>query len=449
MIDKKKLLLAIGLLMLVLLLLLFFLLTRPSGSYLNVLPRDAKAVLRLDLSSLTQELGLSDGEVKQLFEKWEIEDAGTDLTSPSYGFVSNNGFLGLVIPVNKASRLEDFFEKKGYESESQRGYKWVTLESWLVCFDKSKCLLMGPASMGDMGHLRNQMAALMEQEQHEVKAKNHVDEMPGPVALYADLDVIPQVYSSYISNILPKEVNLNEVGLCSSLSVATRSLVMDNRLISESQHVKSYLLTLNDMARPIQGDLIHYRPESPFLFVTANIVGEKLLDLLRQNQTIRTYLLGLNMMVDADMMIRSIDGDVSLTMSEFSLHHPECLFSATLSNQDFLKNVDSWKTGLANSFGAGFRVLRDHDFYLQAGGEKGYFGVRDNKLYLTTSNTLAEEALRTATNQDLGQRIPSMQSCKLYVSMDVRKSRQEVNPLGLLLLGLPHQNELLDEMERL
>jgi len=449
MIDKKKLIWGIGLVLFAIALMLFFLLSRPSGSYLNVLPRDAKAVLRLDLSSLTKELGLSDKEVEQLLEKWEIDDTGADLTSPSYGFVSNNGFLGMVIPVDKSSQLEDFFEESGHEAEKQRGYKWVTLESWLLCFDNSKCLVMGPASMGDMGQLRNQMVAMMEQEEHEVKGKKYLDDIPGPIALYSELDVLPQAYSSFIINLLPKEVNLSEVGICSGLYVTSQALVMENKLITENKQVMSFLQTLNDMARPIRGDMIHYRPESPFLFATANLVGEKLLELLRQNKTIRTYLLGLNMMVDADMMIRSIDGDVSVTMPQFRLHDPEFLFSASLSNQDFLKNVDSWKTGLANSFGVDFRVLRDNDFYLQAAGEKGYFGVRDNKLYLTTSNTFAEEALRSASNEDLEKRIPSMQSCKLYVTMDVRKSRKEINPLGLMLLGMPYMNEFLNEVENL
>lgn len=445
----KKLILSVGAVLLAVALVLFFIIRKPSNGYLNVLPQDAKALLRLNLASLVNELGIDEKEARQLFEKWQMDALGVDLTQPSYGFVSRDGFFGMVIPVQKEAQLKKFLEQNGQEVENQRGFHWTAHESWLVCFDESKCLVMGPASTGEMGPLRNQMYALMSQRRHQVDALSKLDQVAGSVALLANLDVVPQVYSSFLHNLLPKDVDLSEVALCSGLTLDSRTLVLENKLLSENKNVLNNFQVLNELAHPIQGEMVRYRPESPFLFATANIEGEKLLELLRKDKKIRRTLLGLNMVVDADLMIRSMQGDVAFTMPRLSIQNPEFLFCGNLAKQDFLRNVESWKTGLANSFGVQFRVLRDHDFFLKAGSKSGYFGVRDKKLYLTTSQALADEAVRPATNPYLEQTLSSMQACKLFITLDVQQALQALAPFALMMGAQPQAYEAVDALERL
>lgn len=444
----KKLILGVGVVLLAFALVFFFIIRKPSKGYLNVLPQDAKALLRLNLFSLVKELGINEKEALQLLEKWEMGALGADFTQPSYGFVSKDGFFGMVIPVQKEGQLKKFLEQNGQEVENQRGYHWTAHESWLVCFDETKCLIMGPASTGEMGPLRNQMYALMSQKGHQVNALSKLDKMAGSVALFANLDVVPQINSSFLHNLLPKDVDLSEVALCSGLTLDSKTLVLENKLLSDNKNVLENFKSLNELAHPIQGDMVRYRPESPFLFATANVEGEKLLELLRKDKKIRRTLLGLNMVVDADMMIQSMQGDVAFTMPRLSLQNPEFLFCGNLVKQDFLRNVESWKTGLANSFGVQFRVLRDHDFFLKAGSKSGYFGVRDKKLYLTTSENMADEALRSATNPYLAQTLSSLKDCKLFVTLDIRQALQALAPFALMIGAQPQTYEAVDALER-
>ena len=447
--NMKKLLLGIGVLLLAAMMAFFFILRKPHYDYLNVLPQDARALLRVNLSSMASELDLDSREAIQLLQNWQIDKSGVDFNLPSYGFVSREGFFGLVFPIAKDGQFKRFLEQNHREVENQRGYHWITLESWLACFDKSKCLIMGPASSGEMGPLRNQMHALMSQKEHKVEALSQLDRMSGSAAFFAHLDVVPQIYSSFISNLLPKDVDLNEVSLCSSLKVDSKALKLETKLLSENRQILDNFKTLNDMARPIQGDMIHFCPESPFFFATANVEGEKLLEILRKDKTIRRTMVGLNMVVDADMMIQSVKGDVAVTMPRFNLQKPEVFFCGNLQKQDFLQNVDSWKTGLAQSFGVEFRVLKDHDFSLGYGDKSGYFGVRKNKLYVATSQDVADEAFHSASNAYLEQNLSLIQDSKLYVTMDVRQALQALGPIAFTQEGQTQALEILNDLERI
>ena len=115
-----------------------------------------------------------------------------------------------------------------------------------------------------------------------------------------------------------------------------------------------------------------------------NVDGGSLLEMLRQNPVARTFLIGLNLGVDADLMIRSIKGDVAVTVPASALQNPgNVLVTAHLAEKDFLKEAAYWKESAARSGAWTFRDFGNDRFYWAANGVQAYFGVEGETLYVT------------------------------------------------------------------
>ena len=73
---------------------------RPDNGYRSAIPRDAKAVMVLDFTQTAQNLGFTVKDLMLHYNK--MSNTGVDFTKPLYGFVAQNGNMGLVASVANA-----------------------------------------------------------------------------------------------------------------------------------------------------------------------------------------------------------------------------------------------------------------------------------------------------------------------------------------------------------
>lgn len=432
-------------------LLLFWFIGRGRNDTASIIPQDARAVAQLDVKGLSRDTGL---EADKLFARLgvaEADEAGLNLSAPVYGFVSGQGHFGIALSVKSQSRLKKALQQLGAEVESQRGYQWAVLRNWVIAFDSKRMLVLGPASATEAAGLRGQMVSLMKQEQTESPVLGELKNRPGSLKLISRLDVMPKAYVGTLRKWLPAGIDFSRVSAFVSLDAQDKSFTLNTELLSDDKQVKQTLAQADSLWQPIKGELLEQGPDSPVLWATAGLRGDRLLNLLRQNPAIRTRLIALNMCVDADMMLRSIDGDVTLSVPSISLNfkQPPLLLTAALANKDFLRNVDSWKSGLATGAGVRFRVLRDDDFYLSAGDVNAYFGVRSNQLYITTNSRLADQACRPSSAPGLQALLPKMQGRVFFATFDASAFMKGLGPLVQLLSGGNGMLELLGSVERI
>ena len=111
---------------------------------------------------------------------------------------------------------------------------------------------------------------------------------------------------------------LKDVQLLLGIDAEENRIEIDADLISAQPDVQAQLQKMGDVFRPINGALIERLRSNELLCVMCNMEGTTLLEMLRKNPKIRTGLLGLNMMVDADLMLSAIDGDVSFELTDLS-----------------------------------------------------------------------------------------------------------------------------------
>jgi len=376
----------------------FFALRKSGDAYANCLPYDATSITRLDAKSFLKAAKLGPKDLLDLLRRIrDNEDSndskslGIDVMRPIYGFSSASGNFGIVAAMDDIDDFEAYLEeesKAGRASEitSQRGFSWATVgEQWLLAFDKEKVLAMGPAVGAAQDQLRNEMARLMEQERKDSGLQSAIyDELKRsdePLAAVVAPEILPDASNTFL-----KQFNIssmNDALLRISLETDDNELEMDADIIAKSPAVKDQLNRINQLMRPIKGSQLNYAHADNVAWMALNIQGSELLDVLRSNQSVRTALIALNLVLDLDRIIRAIDGDVALELTTTDIFDnsdiqiKDLYLTADVANSDFLSDASTWGNQLI-----GVQALSQQDFAVNLGKSSVYFGVDKSTLYI-------------------------------------------------------------------
>ena len=393
---------------------LAWLLLRNDEGYTKALPQNPKALVSINLLDMATDAGMN---LLDLIEDKAGDDSGISFAAPVYGFVTEDNNLGLLAKVSDADDLQGWLQNNGCSVERQRGLKWAHLSSFLLCFDDDKALAMGPVSPSDEGRFRNQMSALMKQDSAPSELYHRLGQEKGCARLITRLDIFSK---ELLDDKLPEGIDLRGVRLIANLNIERRAVKLSTTIETYNPAIEKRMSQSDEVTSRIQGHLLGLGPSDPLVWLGCNIHGEKILELLRTDPSIRTSLLALGMCIDSDMIIKSIDGDVSISIPTFDgAAVPGFLLLAELKSQDFLRHVEDWKSGIAAEAGVGFQAFTDHDFCISWMGMDFYFGVSDKRLYITNRQSLVSEASTKANHSSRALRKDNVRGSRSYVTFDV------------------------------
>ena len=391
----------------------------------NVIPEDAKAVLVIDAKLALKQMDFSISDIFKALkhhqqQKDEDKSAwGIDMIAPMYGFVSSDNYVCGVFALNNAKDFEERISKENISVESQRGFKWANKGEILLCFDDEKALAVGPVNKAESDRMRGKMVEWMKQGSHKVPVLSSLKKDDGVVCLRSSLGVLPQALSNqFVGNI--QNINMDNVFLNASLKVKEKSFLLSTELDSEDENFTKYTSEFDNLLRPIEAKMLPSCIDEPMLRVIASVNGEDVLPKLRENIVVRTMLVGINLCVDLDMMIKSIDGNVIIEYGGRSASSPTFVASAQTKNQDFLKNAKEWCTG-SSTFGYSCQALDDKNFAIQSGGNKYFFGVHDDFLYVSSDNGKNLQFFVPTLGKNISLVREQIQGKRLYASVDVDK----------------------------
>ncbi len=401
-------------------------------------PKDATAIARIDVMTFLHDADFSSKEGKQLIQQImqteNITELGLDLNSPVYGFITESGDLGMSAAVDDVDALIEnchhlMQQGRATEIEKQRGYHWSVIEQkWLMCFDNDKALLMGPSVGSAQDGLRAKMVGLMQQSQKESAFNSllytYLKEKHEPIATMAEADVLPNDFRELLMKQL-KVKSLDGIQLALGLGSDKDDVRIDADLIAEQVELKQRLEELNSIFRPIKGDLINRADESSLLWTTCNVKGEQLLELLRKSPDLRTVLIGLNTIVDFDLMLKAIDGDLTAECTSLSFilgfrRQLPVRLLARLDNEDFLTQSDYWIKSAAANPAYELMAASPHDFVAVFDDKQAWFGVKDKTLYLTGSSSLANAEKSATPNAYLMADRSHIKGLRFYASLDIQ-----------------------------
>lgn len=407
----------------------------------NVIPADAKAVLVLDPEELASELDISILDILGGKASFSKGYSGVSTTQPCYGFISSEGYLCGVLALKSASTVQDAFEQYGLKVEKQRGLKWSYADNWLVCFDSDKLLSLGPVSAAEVGVVRGKMAEWMKQGEHSIPLLDKVD-AKSPLNVVAQMDVLDSPFLG-IHQFIPKDINLRDILFISSFSVKEKAISMDVSLQSDNAQANKFFDQADNVLRPIKGYLLNVGATRPFVWAGANVDGNDLLNLLRSNPSIRTMLLMLNMIVDADMMIKSLDGDLAIEVGDIVNKKLRLSLAAQIKDQKFLQNAKDWNSGLTKNFGINLSPLNPMEFVLEKGTDKYFFGVSHALFYVASDVMAASHVCHKNSYKELNPIKKNIRGSRFFVTANVDMLLQQ---MGDLPLGFHGNNPGFDRL---
>ena len=386
----------------------------------NVIPEDAKAVIVLDSKQLVKQMGFSISDIMDFLKSDKKEGIGIDLLSPMYGFLSNESYLCGVMALSDADYFEEAIKEKGVSVESQRGFKWAYSNEMVVCFNDKKALLLGPISQAESNNMRPRMVEWMSQSSSNNPLLSSVLKEDGALCLCSKMSVLPSTSIQQALKYLNNPFDMDKVYMHAALKVKKKSLQLSTYIDSDEEDIKELFSKPYGIFRPIQGKQLQSSVSDPILWIGFNAKGTLLLEELRKNSVTRLLLVGINLCMDADMLLKSVDGDVSFELSDITSKQVDYTFKAQVSNQDFIKNANEWNTGFLGN-GYSFKAIDNNNYMLQGEGKVSYFGVKDDLVYLTTNQDVAKDIKSNTSDSFASTNKSEITDKVFYASINVSR----------------------------
>ena len=382
--------------------LITLILTSCSGTdYLSVIPQGSQAIISFDLASMAKSANLDASKSNALKSLLHIDnpsECGIDITSKVYLFESPDGSLGLVAKVNDDDDMENYFNKLSGSGickkvTKNRGFEWTVLkDSWVIGFSSKAMLVMGPTVGSAQEELKRTMAKYLDANEDDgIKGTplfDKLDSMTGDVNMVASVVALPQKIGTPFRLGAPADSDPADVMIAATMQTSNNCLTITGSTFSFNTTVNRALQSSAASYRPITGQFIPSLSDSDAATVVLNFDGSNYIKVLRSDKGLRAALVGLNAAVDADNMIKSIDGDATIVIKSMKGDKMDYSFAAKVKSDAFLDDVGYWKKSLPS--GATLTDFGKDCYHLSTGEWNIFFGVRSKSvLYMGSSSKIA------------------------------------------------------------
>lgn len=384
-------------------------LTACSTDYVDVIPRSSVALASVDLSDMDMKEGAGLETLKSLLPVDDVKDCGLDLSEKIYAFEDGDGSLGLVAKVADSGDLDECIEsmkQKGYCSDvtESKGCKFTVVHSLFVLgYTDDALLLMGPSIGAAQAELQRKMAKRLKADKdggaRETELFERLDNQQAAVALVAQAQALPEKVSSLLTLGAPEGTSPSDIYLSLAFDNAVDgTLYISGESFSFNKDVDKALKAAAAQYRPVSGKYLKAIPADAALSMICGVNGEDYIKQLRSNPALRSLLVGLNTALDIDKMLKSVGGDMLMTVRSIGGDKMDFLMIADSESRLWLDDVDYWKqscpegTKITDWKNAGTYHLSSDDWNV-------YFGLTTaNQLFFGSDEPLALTAGKPASN---------------------------------------------------
>lgn len=378
------------------------------------------------------------------------------LEKEAYGFTTND-YIGIAAAVRSKSMLNDVigaFKKQGLatEPQSQGGYDWtVYKKQWLIGYDGSRFLMMGPCAEGAQPALKQNMLALLHQSKDDSfaanKAFDRLSGKKGDIAVYAPLANLPDLLGGQFALGVPENVDPSDVQVFLDVKFEKGKIHIEGESTSDNEDIAKQMDEQSSQLPRIKGSFLKQVPGHFLIWGALGLDGNRSLQSLKKNHTISDFLLAMNAGVDADLIMKSIKGDAAFCVPYLKKNGDVAfLFNAELVKKDFLNDVDYWKKSVAE-IGKGSRMTdAGKDTYnLVMPDFNGRFGVQGTTFFAT--NDIPSLALKRGVSPELkpyGSLLRQSVSFTLVNVAEARKIKAFSEAVKVIGQYVPQVKSLID-----
>lgn len=424
------------------------------NDYMNVIPRDCIAVMRIDVSKAVSgletdtEVGL--GILKSILDIDDIKESGIDFTKPLYAFEASDGSLGIVAKVGSKAKIDSWLKdmnnkEMATEVKERKGFCFSIIKgSYIAGYSGSALLVMGPVVSSAAAEVQRRMVRYLDcGEDNNAMLMQHLDTMDGSIALVAQAKALPEKFIAPFMTGVPKSAKPADIIISASLNMKEHSLNIACETFSFKPEADSALKESMKAYKPIKCRHIGCIPSDMDAAVICGADGDALVGLLRRNETFRVMLAGFNMAIDIDKMLRSVNGDMIMSLGNIgNIENKSLDFSiiAETSDDTWLEDVGYWKTSTPS--GTSITDWKHKDSYHLKGGEWNvFFGLAsDKKMYICSSESLASDALTCSSVPFPKEVMSEIRGKRLCVVINIRRIISG-NPQITALSGIPKDLE--------
>ncbi len=364
------------------------------SDYLNAIPEDSQLIMSINSAKVS---GVGSPVIlKSLLHVSKVNDIGIDISSNIYFFEDAKGNFGICAKVSDDGKLADFLEKRKLVVQKRKDFKFASLPSnWIIGYSDKAALLMGPVMPARQTEFISQMVRYLSADEDDgirnTPMFEKLDSIDAPMGLVCQTSALPQRFAAPFSIGAPKGAESGDVMFAASLKVSEGKLLMEGETFSFKKNINNALQNARKVYRPIKGNYVKSMSSDDAFGVFLNVDGKQFHGLVTQNRGISAMLAGVNSAIDMDNILRSIDGDLSITSARMGSDGGKMRMAAQLGSASWLDDVDYWKRsvpegGLIGNWG-------ENCFYYKSEGTSYYFGVTSDMQYMSGGSR--EEALES------------------------------------------------------
>ncbi len=370
-------------------------------SYVNLIPAQAKAVVRLDVTKMDQ----LKGRANPLEQLGGLQPNGMDLSEPAYAFVTPNEYVGLAIKMGSKATFDQGIEtlikeRKSQALESYEGWSWAWLNAgWYVCWNERALLLLGPGVAGEKDQLRQTMVALINTSDDfsSTVSFKKLEEQQGCIRLFAQLDALPTPYNLLFRLSVPTDCDPAAVQVFASAELkkkanGSQQTLIQSEMTSENADILSAITAYEDQ----KGCIASPPPaatDTTLFSIATRTQGKPLLQLLKADATLRGLLMGLNQTIDADKMLSATDGLFTIEISQLNKDWtPSFCIKAETQSGKLFSDASYWMESARKQKDVQLKQTSAETFCLSSEKQQLCFGrnASNSLLYFATPNMEAQ-----------------------------------------------------------
>ena len=396
----------------------------PKTEYTHALPKNASIVVGMELDQMANKAGLNGSEGEKVVKKLKTlmkgglqgdaaqlaeriidqpSESGLSFDDKVYLFATPHAeALAILAKVTDEGKLETLMNVLQKESiatplREESGCRWSQVGGALCAFNNGTFLLLQP-SKGDASGMKGTLLSLMRQKEGEGFASlpefTKIEAPGNDIASVVNLSAVPYELTTPLRMGLSADIRLEDIKYFVSANFEPGKVVMNSESLISNPKILGFFDTMDKVIQPIQGKYLDYYQGNTLLWASGRIDGKELYHMLCQNPTIKQMLDNPLLPVDVEYIFSSVQGDFAVGRS--TLYTNNYLLYADVTNSDFLKTFEDLRPMLALTGG---QIVLDNvgtDEYVMRTYEGNYyFGVKNNRLYVTNNRSFAEEAGRT------------------------------------------------------
>ena len=358
-------------------------LTSCSSDYRNAIPSDSTALISIDATD--EELGKRLSLLNDLLDLDDPKESGIDFRDKVYLFETADGNLGLCAKVHDDKDLREVFvnlEKEGKaheESERQKCNFFTVADKFIAGYNTNTLLIMGPVVAAAKGEAINLIARYLNQEAEDgivgSPMMDKLDSLPSAMSIVAQATALPKQLSSVLTLGMPKDADPSQCILAADIDFKGEVIFIQSEPISFNPQLNKKLQSAYASLRPIGDKYLHSLSQKAIGGLFANIKGDDFLPLLQQSQSIWALLAGINAAIDMNAILKSIDGNVLISVPSFSVNSIGISLAAELADNKFLNDIDYWKQSVPA--GSKLAEWQKNAYCYTSDNMSFYFGTTD------------------------------------------------------------------------